>query len=80
MMLAYYFERYGGALYKGKCSGRLDLRRRSFFANKIITTGGRYDLYSNADVAHVRYLSGMQCSTPLFHEVGSNYRLSNLLC
>ena len=74
-----------GATYKGRPAGTLGhVGVFSFNGNKIITTSGGGMLVSNdpAIIDRVRYLS-TQARQPVahyeHHEVGFNYRMSNLL-
>lgn len=74
-----------GATYRGRPAGTLgDIGVFSFNGNKIITTsGGGMLVTSSVDIAeHVRHLS-TQAREPgvhyEHHEIGFNYRLSNLL-
>jgi perosamine synthetase len=72
-----------GALYRGKKAGSLgDLACFSFYANKVITTGEGGMITTNdpelADKA--RRLRNLAFGKPRFvhHEVGFNYRMTNL--
>ncbi len=74
-----------GAKYKDKCSGTFgDFGIYSFNGNKIITTSGGGMLISNNKewIERVKFLS-TQAKEPYLHyehhEVGYNYRLSNVL-
>jgi perosamine synthetase len=72
-----------GALYRGRKTGSLgDLACFSFYANKIITTGeGGMITTNDATLADkARRLRNLAFSKPRFvhHEVGFNYRMTNL--
>lgn len=73
-----------GAMYKGRPSGTLGrLGVYSFNGNKMITTSGGGALVSNdvAMIEHARFLSTQARSPAAFylhHELGYNYRLSNI--
>lgn len=70
--------------FKGKYAGTIgDFGAFSFNGNKIITTGGGGAVTANnADVVdHIRYLSTQAKDDPhyyIHHEVGYNYRMTNL--
>lgn len=70
--------------YAGKYAGTIgDFGAFSFNGNKIITTGGGGAVTAKeADtVAHIRYLSTQAKTDPhyyIHHEVGYNYRMTNL--
>ena len=75
-----------GATYKNRPVGSLgDVATFSFYANKVMTTGEGGIIVTNSQDLHKRmvYLRGhaMSPERRFWHtEVGSNYRLSNLLC
>ncbi len=70
--------------YAGKYAGTIgDFGAFSFNGNKIITTGGGGAVVARKteDVEHLRYLSTQAKDDPHFyihHEVGYNYRMTNL--
>jgi perosamine synthetase len=70
--------------YKGKYAGTIgDYGAFSFNGNKIITTGGGGAVTANSTeaVKHMRYLSTQAKDDPhayIHHEVGYNYRMTNL--
>ncbi|NBH74046.1 aminotransferase DegT [Clostridiaceae bacterium] len=70
--------------YRGKYAGTIgDYGAFSFNGNKIITTGGggAATAKEGKDVAHIRYLSTQAKDDGEFyihHEVGYNYRMTNL--
>jgi perosamine synthetase len=73
-----------GAEYKGRrCGGMGDVSAFSFYANKLITTGeGGMLLTRRADLADrardLRNLCFQKARRFLHHELGHNYRLTNL--
>lgn len=73
-----------GATYKGRRVGHLgDIACFSFNGNKIVTTGGGGMLVTDNEVwaERARYLTTQAKDDPveyIHHEVGYNYRLSNL--
>lgn len=76
--------KYTDGLYAGKYAGTIgDFGAFSFNGNKIITTGGGGAVTANKSevVDHIRYLSTQAKDDPhyyIHHEVGYNYRMTNL--
>ena len=76
--------RYLAGTYKGKYAGAIgDYGAFSFNGNKIITTGGggAVTAKEKKDVGHIRYLSTQAKDDEQYyihHEVGYNYRMTNL--
>ena len=75
---------YTEGRYAGKYAGTIgDFGAYSFNGNKIITTGGGGALTAKKpeDAEHAKYISTQAKDDPLFyihHEVGYNYRMTNL--
>ena len=75
---------YTAGKYRGKYAGTIgDYGAFSFNGNKIITTGGggAVTARDNEAVNHIRYLSTQAKDDPhyyIHHEVGYNYRMTNL--
>lgn len=75
---------YTSGKYAGKYAGTIgDYGAFSFNGNKIITTGGggAVTAKDNETVNHIRYLSTQAKDDPhyyIHHEVGYNYRMTNL--
>lgn len=75
---------YTGGKYAGKYAGTIgDFGAFSFNGNKIITTGGGGAVTAGRPetVDHLRYLSTQAKNDPhyyIHHEVGYNYRMTNL--
>lgn len=75
---------YTDGVYAGKYAGTIgDFGAYSFNGNKIITTGGGGAVTANRSemVDHIRYLSTQAKDDPhyyIHHEVGYNYRMTNL--
>lgn len=76
--------RYLAGIYKGKYAGTIgDYGAFSFNGNKIITTGGggAVTAKEKQNVEHIRYLSAQAKDDERYyihHEVGYNYRMTNL--
>ena len=76
--------KYTDGPYAGKYAGTIgDFGAFSFNGNKIITTGGGGAITANKSevVDHLRYLSTQAKNDPhyyIHHEVGYNYRMTNL--
>ena len=76
--------KYTDGPYTGKYAGTIgDFGAFSFNGNKIITTGGGGAITANKSevVDHLRYLSTQAKNDPhyyIHHEVGYNYRMTNL--
>ena len=76
--------KYTEGTYAGKYAGTIgDFGAFSFNGNKIITTGGGGAVTANKSevVDHIRYLSTQAKDDPhyyIHHEVGYNYRMTNL--
>ncbi len=76
--------RYLEGIYKGKYAGTIgDYGAFSFNGNKIITTGGGGAVIARdkKNVGHIRYLSAQAKDDEQYyihHEVGYNYRMTNL--
>lgn len=76
--------KYTKGRYAGKYAGAIgDFGAFSFNGNKIITTGGGGAVTARRaeDVEHMRYLSTQAKDDPhnyIHHEVGYNYRMTNL--
>lgn len=76
--------KYTEGPFAGKCAGTIgDFGAFSFNGNKIITTGGGGAVTANKSemVDHIRYLSTQAKNDPhyyIHHEVGYNYRMTNL--
>ena len=77
-------SRYIEGQYKGKYAGTIgDYGAYSFNGNKIITTGGGGAVTAKRPerVDHIRYLSTQAKDDPhyyIHHEIGYNYRMTNL--
>lgn len=77
-------SKYTEGIYAGKYAGTIgDFGAFSFNGNKIITTGGGGAVTAKnaAQVDHIRYLSTQAKDDPhyyIHHEVGYNYRMTNL--
>lgn len=77
-------SKYTEGKYAGKYAGTIgDFGAFSFNGNKIITTGGggAVTARNTANVDHIRYLSTQAKDDPhyyIHHEVGYNYRMTNL--
>lgn len=77
-------SKYTEGKYAGKYAGTIgDFGAFSFNGNKIITTGGGGAVTAKdaAQVDHIRYLSTQAKDDPhyyIHHEVGYNYRMTNL--
>lgn len=74
---------YTEGRYRGKYAGTIGhFGAFSFNGNKIITTGGGGAVTANTEVVdHIRYLSTQAKDDPhyyIHHEVGYNYRMTNL--